>query len=260
MSKNSYSPIFSHLLQREKSSQQGDGSVAFGCLMSVRQYARLYDITLKYVSAGARCLDWGGGDGHFAYFLSQNSYKASLYAFGRPTFIAQEIKEGKINFIQGDKDAPVELPYGAASMDAVFSVGVLEHVTEFGGSESASLEEIARILKPGGRFVCYHFPNKGSWIEALSRKLGGHYHANTYTKKQIEKLFEPCFDIRLIYRYAFLPRNSLRRLPKFLGNNPVLALLFDTVDRVASRLLPWFCQNWLVVAEKRSAVKVGSSN
>lgn len=154
MSPNSYRSIFAELLQRDKSSQQGDGSVSFGCLMSVQQYARLYDITLQYVNAGASCLDWGGGDGHFAYFLSQNSYKASLYAFGRPTFIAQEINEGKINFTQGDKDAPVALPYGSASMDAVFSVGVLEHVTEFGGSESASLQEIARILKPGGQFVC----------------------------------------------------------------------------------------------------------
>jgi ubiquinone/menaquinone biosynthesis C-methylase UbiE len=253
MSTNNYSPVFAELLQRDKSSQQGDGSVSFGCLMSVRQYARLYDITLKYVSAGANCLDWGGGDGHFAYFLSQHGYKASLYAFGRPTFIVQEINEGKINFTQGDKNAPVALPYDSSSMDAVFSVGVLEHVTEFNGSESASLQEIARILKSGGQFVCYHFPNRGSWIEALSRGLGGHYHANTYTKAQIVKLFQPCFDIKLIYRYAILPRNSLRRLPKFLGNNAVFASLFDTVDRIASRLLPWFCQNWVVVAENRSA-------
>lgn len=255
MSTNNYSRVFAELLRRDKSSQQGDGSVSFGCLMSVRQYARLYDITLKYISAGASCLDWGGGDGHFAYFLSQNSYKTSLYAFGRPTFITQEIDEGKISYNQGDKEAPVALPYGSASMDAVFSVGVLEHVTEFNGSESASLQEIARILKPDGQFVCYHFPNKGSWIEALSRWLGGHYHANTYTKAQVVKLFEPCFDIKLVYRYAFFPRNSLRRLPEFLGNNPIIASLFDTVDRVAGRLLPWFCQNWLVVAEKRSTVR-----
>jgi ubiquinone/menaquinone biosynthesis C-methylase UbiE len=255
MNINNYKPIFTELLQRDKSSLRGDGSVAFGCLMSVRQYARLYDITLKHVKAGANCLDWGGGDGHFAYFLSKNNYKASLYAFGRPTFIEQEIKDDKIRFTQGDKNAPVALPYGSATMDAVFSVGVLEHVTEFGGSESASLQEIARILISGGQFVCYHFPNKGSWIEALSRKLGGHYHANTYTKEQIVKLFEPCFDIKLIYRYAFLPRNSLRRLPEFLGNSPALAWFFDTVDGVASRLLPWFCQNWVIVAEKRSVVR-----
>jgi hypothetical protein len=58
--------------------------------------------------------------------------------------------------------------------------------------------------------------------------------------------------VQTIYRYAILPRNSMRRLPKFLANSPYIANCFDFIDDKLSKLLPWICQNWMVVATKRS--------
>ncbi|MBQ4132690.1 MAG: methyltransferase domain-containing protein [Desulfovibrionaceae bacterium] len=47
----------------------------------------------------------------------------------------------------------------------MFSIGVFEHVHETGGDQLASLKEISRVLKPEGFFLCFHLPNKYSWVE-----------------------------------------------------------------------------------------------
>lgn len=39
--------------------------------------------------------------------------------------------------------------------------------SQCGGEELASLAEIRRILKPGGLFFCYHFPQKSGWVERV---------------------------------------------------------------------------------------------
>ena len=52
--------------------------------------------------------------------------------------------------------------------DAVLSCGVLEHVED----PDASLDEIRRVLQPGGTFYVYKLPNRASYLEAIARRLG----------------------------------------------------------------------------------------
>ena len=51
------------------------------------------------------------------------------------------------------------------SFEAVLSCGVLEHVED----PDASLEEIRRVLVPGGTFYVYKLPNRTSYLEAIAR-------------------------------------------------------------------------------------------
>jgi SAM-dependent methyltransferase len=117
------------------------------------QYLRLYRLVRQYVPPGASVLDWGAAGGHFSYFLARAGYRASGFSF-HPFEFESWLDDPGYRFTRGDPSEPVKLPYADASFDAVASIGVLEHVRETGGSEPASLDEIVRVLRPGGLFFC----------------------------------------------------------------------------------------------------------
>jgi 2-polyprenyl-6-hydroxyphenyl methylase / 3-demethylubiquinone-9 3-methyltransferase len=70
-------------------------------------------------------------------------------------------KTGSARYVEGDL---TRLPLGAASFDAVCAMDVLEHIEDL----PAALDEVARVLKPGGRFFYYTFNrNPLSWLLAV---------------------------------------------------------------------------------------------
>jgi ubiquinone/menaquinone biosynthesis C-methylase UbiE len=227
-----------------------DGSQGLDVLSSLHQYIKAYDLTRARISTGAQVLDWGGGSGHFSYFLNKAGYKTYIYAFEEPQFIQQEIADGEISYRKANANEPVLVNYPNESFDAVCSIGVLEHVREVGGDERASLQEISRLLKPGGIFLCYHLPNKGSWIEFLAKRFGSYHHQYTYNQEMINTIFKDVLHIKVCERYALLPRNSLRRLPKSIADNRYFARSFNVIDSILCSLLPWINQNWVIVATK----------
>ncbi len=227
-----------------------DGSQGLDVLASLHQYIKAYDLTRRRVNAGSRVLDWGGGSGHFSYFLNALGYTTDIYAFSEPQFIQQEIAEGTISYRKANPSEPIHIDYPDESFDAICSIGVLEHVREIGGDERGSLQEISRLLKPGGVFLCYHLPNKGSWIEFLAKRFGSYHHQYTYDHTMIRRIFNGTLQIEVCQRYALLPRNSLRRLPKFLTDNTYFARCFDAADSLLCWLMPCINQNWMIVATK----------
>ncbi len=87
--------------------------------------------------------------------------------------------------------APVTLPFESASFDAVLSLGVLEHVAHTG----ESLDELRRVLEPGGTLYVFKLPNRYSYLERLAKLIGLYYHgANpdeaVYTKRSALALVE----------------------------------------------------------------------
>jgi hypothetical protein len=103
-------------------------------------------------------------------------------------------------------------------------------------------------------FICWHLPNRWSWIEAIARhRPSQHHHAYRFTAREIEALLhEAGLEPLWLGRYAFLPRNvwsraqSLRRL----GRDRSLARAWDALDAVLGRCLPVACQNFGFVARK----------
>ena len=225
----------------------------FESLVSAHQYRGLYQLFRAHVPTGAEVLDWGAGSGHFSYFLLRAGYRVCGFALVDEGFGAWRPK-GPYRFVQGSARDPVKLPLADASFDAVASVGVLEHVRETGGEELASLHEIARVLRPGGVFVCWHLPNRWSWIEALASRLSGqHHHAYRFTRGEIEALLVAAgLERVLVGTYGFLPRNVWGRLPLFRGlaGRRAMARAWDALDLVLGRAFPLFCQNFAFVARK----------
>lgn len=222
----------------------------FKSLVSADQYRLHYYKVSAYVPTGSTVLDWGCGAGHFSFGLAKLGYKT--YGYGFYDFeLRPHIPEG-FDFTMGSFDEPVTIPYDDDYFDAVVSVGVLEHVRETGGNETASMEEVFRILKPGGYFLCFHFPNRLSLIERLNSALKAvHHHIYKYDHQDIERLCRQSGLLLLgVRRYGALPRNAWNRLPPRLRNSKALARAYNLADGLLGYLLSPICQNYMFVARK----------
>jgi len=179
------------------------------------QYRRVFEATRRYLGPGAVALDWGCGNGHF------------------------------------------KLPFDENTFDLVFSIGVLEHVHEAGGNARGSMLELERVLKPGGHFLCFHLPNRYAWGENLRKvlkRLGAadEFHPVLYTNRSFGDLLRATtFEVVEAWRYGWLPRNRLSRLPAFMSEASARVAIINSIDAGLERLLAPFCQNWAFVLVKR---------
>jgi len=239
---------------------QSHKSLQFATDISAYQYLKLYGLVAKYVPPGSRVLDWGTGSGHFSYYLMRSGYEASGFGFSEWPLLCRALNgpdagptvQGAYQYRQGSPEHPVDIPFADGAFDAVVSVGVLEHVRETGGDELASLKEIYRLLKPGGHFICYHFPNRYSWIEFLARRSRRFSHPYLFTARDIRAFVNATpFQLLELGRYALLPRNlwqtAIARHPRW---GPLAGDLYNTLDSVTGKLLPWVCQNYYFVLRK----------
>lgn len=238
------------LLSEAASPQGAQQLVNVGSRIGADQYLPLYRLWEKYVPRGARVLDWGCGYGHFSLFLTQAGHRVAGFDF--KDFPLRARLGDSYEWRQGNEAQPRELPFGDAEFDAVSSIGVLEHVRETGGTESASLAEIFRVLKPGGVFVCFHFPNTWSCIDFLaSRVPGKHHHIYRYSQSDIGALCaEAGLELLEMRRYGVMPRNSGTRLPRHLRGSRRIAALWNALDNGLRLPLQGIAQNHLWVARK----------
>jgi SAM-dependent methyltransferase len=232
----------------------------FKSLLTITQYELLFrDLDSFATHSERRILDWGCGNGWFSYYLIFAGFKnVTSYGYGWDDITPAMEKVPELKVVNGAEcnlQNPSQLPFEDASYDFVFSIGVLEHVHETGGDQPDSLNEIHRILKKGGTFYCYHFPNRYTWIEFFKRILvpeskRAYLHTRKFTKRNIKDLARRAgFDVVNVKRYNFLPYNVFRinRLDnKFIGN------LYKGLDRlICATPLNIFCQCYMFVAIKK---------
>lgn len=233
--------------------QTDESLIQLGSTVSASQYLKLYCLSEKYLTKGSIVLDWGTGNGHFSYFLVKMGYDTYGYGFNGYPKICDQFDQPVYKYKNGDWQDPVSIPYEANFFDGVVSVGVLEHVRESGGNEIKSLKEICRILKDNGIFICYHLPNKYSWIEMIASHLKKDTHQYKYDKSEIIDLLKTAgFEIIEIKRYGFLPRNLWRKgYFKKISRLFFLADLYNMLDDMLSLFGSYFCQNFYFIARKK---------
>lgn len=120
-----------------------------------------------------RLLDWGCGWGQVTALLRERGVDAHPFDYR-----ADEPEPGEAplerfpEIVCSYSPEPVALPFPDACFDAVLSCGVLEHVRD----PDASLAELHRVLRPGGRLYVIKLPNRASWLEWVAKRIGLYYH------------------------------------------------------------------------------------
>ena len=155
--------------------------------MSSPSRARAIDINIRsgpqmreYVAIADRIasehpglvLDWGCGHGQVSHLLRERGVEVESFDYaegGETTRRRLEHFPDVEAHVSGD---PVRLPFADGRFDMVLSCGVLEHVQQ----PEASLSELHRVLRPGGRLLIYKLPNRLSYLERIARRAGLYYH------------------------------------------------------------------------------------
>ena len=204
-------------------------------LNSAPQMAEYLAAADRIAAAGhGAVLDWGCGFGQMSDLLRRRGVDTTSCDYDPSAAGDGELRD--LDLFPGVQATftshPVRLPYADDQFDAVLSMGVLEHVADPEGS----LDELGRILKPGGLLYVYKLPNRFSYLEAIARRTGQHYHGERpedtlYTVPSARELHERHgYDV-LKVRYAnMLPLTVPGRL------TTTLAPLIWAVNRILARV------------------------
>jgi ubiquinone/menaquinone biosynthesis C-methylase UbiE len=160
------------------------------------------------VRGPGRVLDWGCGWGQVTALLKEQGVETVAFDY-RPDLEAPKTEPlERFPEIEARLSPdPVRLPFDDASFDTVISCGVLEHVED----PDSSLDEIGRVLRPGGTFYVTNLPNRYSYTEKIARLLGLYYHGQlpndrVYTKRTAQELLERHgFEIQELRLVHMLP-------------------------------------------------------
>jgi demethylmenaquinone methyltransferase/2-methoxy-6-polyprenyl-1,4-benzoquinol methylase len=133
---------------------------AMGALMSFGQDPRWRRALIDAVApmSGQRVLDVASGTGLVAFALARRSecevvgidQSEAMLAVARGQLVKLPALTGRVRFIQGEAE---RLPFGDGEFDAVTFTYLLRYVDD----PAATMAELARVLRPGGRIGMVEF-------------------------------------------------------------------------------------------------------
>ena len=125
-------------------------------------------------------LDMGCGD---CYFILHSPCKKRV---GLDIRFDDDLNKGGLDFPDG-------------SFDNVSMIAVIEHLEE----PKRIVEEVARVLKPGGRFIVTTPLEKGEWIMRLLKKDISEIHEDYYGPEEMSALIEGKLKMVLFKKFLF---------------------------------------------------------
>lgn len=188
-------------------------------------------------------LDWGCGLGQVSHLLLERGLEVESFDFREGAELHLETLPEFPDVSAQLSGDPVALPYPDGHFEAVLSCGVLEHVQH----PEASLKELHRVLRPGGRLLIYKLPNRFSYLELIARAAGLYYHGRWFYDRMYDRklaldvlkrngfrvdAFRRTNMLPLTLTGAFASRNAERiwRLNQWLGRVPVANLAATNLE------------------------------
>ena len=195
-----------------------------------------YEAIAERIAADGRrhVLDWGCGFGYVADFLRRRSVDVELFDYAHDADGTRSVELTAFPGVQVTVSSdPVALPYADGTFDAVLSLGTLEHV-QF---PEHSLQELRRVLRPGGGLYVYKLPNRFSYVEFVARKRGRYYHGahehdRVYTLHSARQMIAKSgFEVMEARHRNLFPLHTLsRRVPP--RRAPLVRAASDAMTRV----------------------------
>lgn len=216
-------------MTHEASPWDHDRNIRSGAQM--REYRAVADRLVRDLPRAA-VLDWGCGYGHVSDLMVERGLAVTAFEYDpvrnerRPLELYPQLEVTL-------SSEPVALPFDDARFDAVLSCGVLEHVTD----PPASLQEIQRVLKPGGVLYVYKLANRHSYLEKLAKRMGLYYHGQypndrLYTLPEARALLQDNgYQVKEIRMANMLPLTFLTGRP-----GKVLGGLIWSLNRLLARV------------------------
>ncbi|HEY5389936.1 MAG TPA: class I SAM-dependent methyltransferase [Solirubrobacteraceae bacterium] len=169
------------------------------------------DHLVRRLPAGVRVLDVGCGSGWFSAALFEAGFPVTGVDVAAEALRRARLRASAVEFVRAREGDP--LPFGAASFGAAWLGEVLEHVQD----GIALLEEVARVLEPGGVLIA----STPDHPFALRARLA-------LSRAAFERHFDPRSD-----HVRFFTAASLRTLLEACGFEDV-AVVRDRGTLVAS--------------------------
>lgn len=139
--------------------------------------------------AGLRVLDAGCGEGYGTSMLAERAAEAvgvelvpEVVAHARRTY-------PHVEFVEAELGA---LPFEDASFDAVVSFQVIEHLWDVTGY----LRELARVLRPGGQFLCAT-PNRLTFTPGSDTPRNP-FHVEEFTAAELRDRLTGPFSVEAV--------------------------------------------------------------
>jgi len=148
---------------------------------------RHYEVALEYVDADTDVLDIACGDGYGSKLLASKAGRVvGVDISEEQVKSASEAYKGDgLEFAVGDA---TDTGYGDASFDLITSMETIEHVDDVDGY----LNEMYRLLRPGGRFVISTPQNSSGEIPLIPS------HLREYSLEAFKSLLSKDFEVEKI--------------------------------------------------------------
>ncbi|WP_244931678.1 class I SAM-dependent methyltransferase [Nocardioides sp. W7] len=140
---------------------------------AVRYNRFLVDSVLQHVTPGARVLDFGAGAGTYADMMREHG--VSPFCLEPDPTLQAKLRANGYEVL--DDDA---LRSQADSFDVIYTLNVLEHIK----NDQEAAEDLAVLLKPGGRLVVY-VPALEMLYSSMDTKVE---HYRRYRRKPLERI------------------------------------------------------------------------
>jgi 2-polyprenyl-3-methyl-5-hydroxy-6-metoxy-1,4-benzoquinol methylase len=140
---------------------------------------RHYEIAAEYIDSDSAVLDIACGDGYGSNYLAGIADKVIGVDLSETQIEAAKERYSAVNLSFSTGDA-TDLPFADDSFDAITSMETIEHIDD----DAAYLEELWRILAPGGRFIISTPQNSIGSVPLIPT------HVREYALDDFKKLLE----------------------------------------------------------------------
>lgn len=139
--------------------------------------------------AGLRVVDAGCGEGYGTALLAATAASAVGVDLAPEVVAHARAAYPRARFVEADL---AHLPLARASADAVVSLQVIEHLADV----DAFLAEVARVLRPGGRFLCAT-PNRLTFTPGSEVPVNP-FHLQEYAPAEFAAALHPRFRVEAL--------------------------------------------------------------